>query len=275
MSEKIPIFIINLKQDSHKRKHMEKLCKQHNLNCQFIEAVYGKDLDEETLAKVYNKKESIDLIGRELTKGELGCALSHLSIYKHMIDKNINQAIIFEDDIHIKKDFSTIIQNMNALPDNWELVLLGYFRGSVEKEKLIRSYLRYRKNITDTHKLVRLTQIASGSHGYLINLKGAKKLIETLKTIRLPIDEYTGNDKYINLYAIFPRLVRVHHVFAKELSTLQLERDRIVHKYNENLHNKNKQFIYKLKREIQRVFKQSVNLIKNLFKPVRKYTKTP
>lgn len=264
MSEKIPIFIINLKQDSHKRKHMEKLCKQHNLNCQFIEAVYGKDLDEETLAKVYNKKESIDLIGRELTKGELGCALSHISIYKHMVDKNIKQAVIFEDDIQIEEDFSSIIQNINTLPDNWELILLGYFNGPVKKEKLVKSYLRDRKKITDTHKLVRLKQTASGAHGYLINLKGARKLIEVLRTISLPIDEYTGNDNYTNLYAVFPRVVRVHDLFAKKQSNLELERHQIIDKFNPN----RQRFTYKLKKEILRPFQQ----LRKLFKPMKKYT---
>lgn len=264
MSKKIPIFIINLKQDIHKKKHMEKLCAQHKLNCQFIEAVYGKDLDEETLAKVYNKKESIDLIGRELTKGELGCALSHISIYKHMIDKNINQAIIFEDDINIKEDLSSIIQNINTLPDNWELVLLGYFKGSVEKEKLVKSYLRFRKKITDKHKLVRLTQTASGAHGYLINLNGAKKLIKALRTIGLPIDHYTGDDQYTNLYAVFPRIIRVDDFFAKKQSSLELERNKIVSKFNPDP----QRFTYKLKKEIRRPLQK----LRKLFKPVRKYT---
>lgn len=264
MSEEIPIFIINLKQDSHKRKHMEKLCKQHNLNYQFIDAVYGKDLDEETLAKVYNKKESIDLIGRELSKGELGCALSHISIYRHMVDKNIKQAIIFEDDIHIEDDFSSIIQNINTLPDNWELVLLGYFKGSVEKEKLVKSYLRYRKKITDKLELVRLRQKASGSHGYLINLKGSKKLIEALKTIHLPIDHYTGDDKYTNLYAVFPRIIRVDDFFAKKQSSLDLERNQIIAKFNPSP----QRLIYKLNKEILRPLQQ----LRKLFKPVRKYT---
>lgn len=263
MPEKIPIFIINLKQDIHKKTHMEKLCRQYNLNCQFVEAIYGKDLDEETLAKVYNKNESINLIGRELSKGEVGCALSHISVYQHMVDKHIKQAIIFEDDIHIEKDFSSIIQNMNKFPDNWEIILLGYFKGSVEKEKLVKSYLRNRTKITDTHKVVRLTQIASGAHGYIINLKGAKKLLEILKPIHLPIDHYTGDEKYINLYAISPRVVRVHDLFAKKQSNLELERHQIIDKFNPY----RQQFTYKLKKEIIRPFQK----LRKLFEPMKKY----
>ena len=94
MSQQIPIFIINLKKDIDKQQHMEILCKRYNLQCHFIEAVYGKDLDKETLSMVYNKEKSISEFGRELTKGEIGCALSHMNIYKHMIEQNIEKAKI-------------------------------------------------------------------------------------------------------------------------------------------------------------------------------------
>ena len=156
------------------------------------------------------------------------------------------------------------MKNLNKLPDNWELVLLGYFKGSVEKEKLVKSYLRHRKKITDKHKLVRLTEIASGAHGYIINLKGAKKLIEALKTIHLPIDHYTGDDKYTNLYAVFPRVIRVDDFFAKKQSSLELERNQIMAKFNTN----SKKFTYKFKREILRLFQKLVRFLK----PLRRYT---
>ena len=67
MKSNIPIFIINLKKDTEKKQHMERLCKQHGLSYKFTEAIYGKELSKETLAKIYNKEEAVNKFGRELT----------------------------------------------------------------------------------------------------------------------------------------------------------------------------------------------------------------
>ena len=38
----ILIFIVNLEKDTGKKEHMKKLCMQFSLDCQFINAIYGK-----------------------------------------------------------------------------------------------------------------------------------------------------------------------------------------------------------------------------------------
>jgi len=63
MSENIPIFIINLKRDTERRKHMEQFCKQYDLQCKFRDAVYGNDLTEDIISKIYDKEASINKFG--------------------------------------------------------------------------------------------------------------------------------------------------------------------------------------------------------------------
>jgi len=248
---------------------MEALCKQKNLQCHFREAVYGKDLDKETLSMVYNKKKSISEFGRELTKGEIGCALSHMNIYKHMIEQNIEKAIVFEDDIYIAQDFSSLLDTIDNYPNNWELILFGYHKGP-EEDKSVKTSLRSRQKITAKHTLVRLVETSKGAHGYLISLRGAKKLMKQLSIIKAPIDLYTNNDKYINLYAITPRFIRVHDIFGKQ-SNLESERRQ---KNNASYLDESKPY-HKLKKEILRPFKQFWNRIKILQKQLKqpkKYT---
>ncbi len=222
MIEKIPIFIINLKKDTEKKEHMKELCKKYSLKCQFIDAVYGNDLDNTYIEQITDSEKSISVYGKELTRGEIGCTLSHIAIYKQMIEHNIENAIIFEDDIDLKEDFSAIINSIDTFPKDWEIMLLGYY-SRVADELVTKASFRYKKELTNKFKTVRLAQLAFGTHGYMINLKGAKKLLNELNTIIKPIDHYTGVDTYVNMYAIRPRVVRLSEKF-KDHSSISIER---------------------------------------------------
>jgi glycosyl transferase, family 25 len=220
--KKIPIFIVNLNKDVEKKEHMQHLCKKNSLDCHFIDAVYGRDLSDDYIEQIYDKDKGVKEIGRELTKGELGCALSHLSIYHKMLDNNIQRAIVLEDDIYLVEDCTKVINSLDRLPNNWELILLGYY-SNVQTELATPSSFRYRTSISDKYECVRLVRLAFGTHGYLINLNGAKKLSSQLTTIIKPIDYYTGTDTDINMYAIRPRIVRLHPQY-KENSIIETER---------------------------------------------------
>ena len=268
MTQEIPIFIINLKKDIDKRKHMEALCKQHALSYQFTDAVYGKELSASVLSTVYKKEESIYAVGRELAKGEIGCALSHLNIYKQMLEENIDKAIILEDDILIEDNFSSIISSIDKFPDNWEVILLGYNTG-VRKDKATPSSFWDQTQITPHHNIVRLIQTAFGTHAYLLNLQGAKRLIEQLHIIKKPIDLYTGDDRHINLYAISPRLARLHPELSKQSTILDERNEKTIHD------RRKKTLANKLKLEFYRPFTQFFDKIntfqKQLIRP-SKYT---
>jgi hypothetical protein len=61
-----------------------------------IEAVNGKQIEWERYS---DSSRSIKFLGgRKLSAGEVGCALSHLTIYK-TLDKEQGSALIFEDDV--------------------------------------------------------------------------------------------------------------------------------------------------------------------------------
>lgn len=75
-----PIFIISLK-NSSRREIIAKHLRSLNLDFEFFDAVYGKELSEEELAKIdfdfYPKEHHSP---KSLTLGEIGCAISHMNI---------------------------------------------------------------------------------------------------------------------------------------------------------------------------------------------------
>jgi glycosyl transferase, family 25 len=221
----IKLFIINLKKDKLKRKNIEYLCIKYKLNYEFIDAVDGRLLDDDFIEKVYSKSGSIEEMSREMTRSEVGCALSHISIYKIALERNIEYCIILEDDSEFDERLNEIIQNVKKIPTDFDLLLLGYYTNSVSENKTHSSFW-YKKSLTCNQSIVRLIEPTYGAHGYIISLSGAKKLLNNVKKILLPIDLYTGNSKYINLYALEDPIILLNQ-FLKKQSNISKEREEM------------------------------------------------
>jgi glycosyl transferase family 25 len=234
---KTPIFIINLGVDVEKRAHMEALCEVNKIEAIFIDAVYGKKLSNAAIQRVYNKELSIIECGRELTLGELGCTLSHLKIYKQMLAENIEQAVVLEDDVLLTPEFLELVSNVSNFPDDYELMLLGYYADEVT-EKRTRSNLWSHHNIVSKLNALRLVQPTYGTHGYIINNAGAQKLVNELRVIKKPIDHYTGREDYLNMYALEQRVVLLDPSY-KAMSIIEAERRELVQS-NQDVQTKDK-----------------------------------
>lgn len=207
--DSIKVFVVNLKKDIEKKDHMLKLCKKFSLDCHFIDAVDGKLLSEEEISKNYDNEKAIKYSRREMSRGEIGCLLSHKHIYQKMINENIEQALILEDDIEFCNDIRNVLYSIDLFPKNWEVILLGH-HSYAARDTETQASIWWRQHISTKFNLIRPSEIGKGTYGYLINNRGAKKLLGTLDQYHKPIDHYTGNDKEVNVYAISPVLIAVH-----------------------------------------------------------------
>lgn len=103
----------------------------------------------------------------ELTRGAVGCFLSHASLFKQLCsDVDNDYYVIFEDDAHIPlkviKKMEFIVQNA---PKDWDVILFGSIR-----EVLFEKNLFYDK-----------VKAFWGNHGYAINKKGCKKFMDVYR----------------------------------------------------------------------------------------------
>jgi glycosyl transferase family 25 len=223
---------------------MLKLSHKLAIKFNFIQAVNGKSLSRAQINDIYDESLSVSEFGRGLTLGELGCALSHLSIYKRMIDEEIEIAVILEDDIEISCDIHQILNAKGHYPEVWDILLLGYYSDN-KTEKAPVSRFNGKINITNSYKTVRLAEIAFGTHGYKINIEGAKKLVSILCKIIKPIDHYTGTEQYLNMYALSSRVIYLNQ-HLKDLGNI--EKDRKLKILNSNDKKKSKVFLSLIKK---------------------------
>lgn len=239
-------YIVNLKENIDRRDAMKKQLDHANLNYQFIEAVKGADLtDEQIKSKVLNYPDCF------LTKGEIGCALSHIKIYQQMVNDNIEYALILEDDAVIPQNIEETINHIiqQDINSKSNVYLLSKVISYIENKKL--------------HSNIYQAYHACGTHGYLINLNAAKKLLGSLNPVRYEADMWWifRFRKYINVYCLIPHLINTNDE-DKSNSSLEIERSKTlaqreeyrnkVHKserfyqFHRILENINKKYFYKI-----------------------------
>ena len=171
------------------------------LDYRIVPAVNGNLLSQnevEEICKVYG----VHLRrGNHLSHGEIGCALSHIRLYREILDNDIEAMVILEDDIQVNKMISLAMEQYRHFPKDWDIVFLGYRI----RATFLSTVQEYSENIS-------LKQPRGFGHirttrGYIVSFEGASKLLRLTRDLHKPVDHYTGNYRQLNTYIVDPALV--------------------------------------------------------------------
>ncbi|EAI3284797.1 glycosyltransferase family 25 protein, partial [Campylobacter jejuni] len=210
---------INLKIAKDRKEYMQNLCLKHNLDYEIIQAVDGKELDSDFVKNISDFSLSEKYLGRTLSLGEIGCALSHKKCFERMFELNLNECLILEDDAYFDEKLNYILSLKDKFPKDLELFLLGHYRQVYLDDGFrIESpfSLRYDYKIDDFYHAKRLVGGGNGTHGYYINKNGALKMYKYLEKIIFPYDHCTSNDNIINVYALYPVVITTDEIFGAQ-----------------------------------------------------------
>lgn len=218
MSNKIKnlkIYIINLKKDKDRLEFQNKQFKNENLKYERVDAIYGKDLSDKERYKYSGNY--FNYITN--TPSIIGIFLSHLKIYKKIVNENLPYALIMEDDVKFLKNFRTKLNKLlNNLPDDYDIIHCGCDGFSCEINKkinnninLINTKLNKTNNNNDYEKynLIKPNTLIVGGWCYLISNKKAKEMIEKYENnISGHLDMLFNIDPNINLLLMKKPLVK-------------------------------------------------------------------
>ena len=202
MSPPPPLWVVNLARSPERRAYITAHLRERGLPFEIVPAVDGQTLTERELAGVYSPDRAIATIGRELTPGEIGCALSHLQLYRRMVRENIDIALILEDDALLHPGLSSVLARREALPADWELLLLFHHSGQLS--------WWHRQTLADGYRIGRFAKAAFGAVGYLIRQSAARKLLAHAYPVRAPSDHWIGGHlpAGLRLYGIDPLCIQ-------------------------------------------------------------------
>lgn len=153
------IFVINLIYDFEKRNYIITLLRKFKINYSLI---IVNSISDQLFKSLNNSNKLL------ISKNEFGCCISHLWCLNQIIQNNYNNALIFEDDIILHKNF--VPRLLKILESNLKIdfLLLGahdYFFSEINhkyvKHKLYKPHKKFNK--------------LYGAHANYYSLNGAKR----------------------------------------------------------------------------------------------------
>ena len=135
------IFVINLKEDVERRQSITKHLNDLNLDFEIFDAVKGKAVSRHDNPLVYDKDEckvrhnflSGATMRGKLSDGELGCALSHLGVYQEIVKRNLDGAIVLEDDFIPTCDLKEVFSLAKDKIPNADIISGFYLGGGLRQ----------------------------------------------------------------------------------------------------------------------------------------------
>ncbi|KAL0966758.1 hypothetical protein UPYG_G00299770 [Umbra pygmaea] len=182
------IFLINLQRRADRRDRMMSTFSVLGIDVALTEAVDGKALNSSQLQAM-----GIDMLpgykdpysGRVLTRGEIGCFLSHYNVWKQVVERGLQRALVLEDDVRFEPRFRrrlvTLMENVHEAALDWDLIYVGRKRLQVKHPE------RWVEGVSN---LVQ-PDYSYWTLGYVLSLQGAQRLLAAQPLGKmLPVDEY-------------------------------------------------------------------------------------
>ncbi|CAE6964920.1 unnamed protein product [Symbiodinium natans] len=196
------IYCMNLDHRPERWEFMQKQFQKLRMPVERFSAVNGRDLDVpelamngviamEALPRYYLPDEQ-KLFGTDLTAGGIGCALSHMLIWRDIIQKCAEDGVdprapflVIEDDCEFAQGFSeeVLLERLSHVPQDWEIVYLG-------GQDLLRRQHLYEvgQGVRRLYKGFRETT------AYVINDAGAKACLEVSVPLYWQIDTHMNDE---------------------------------------------------------------------------------
>ena len=174
-------YVITLRRSVERAKQTAKLVAHCPVPCTPWDAVDGREMTLEQQAALQPVHPHTPPYPFPLNPGEIGCFLSHRSLWKHMVERAIPRALILEDDVEFLPNFAEILQFAARHAD-----VTDYIQFPVRE-------LHPRGKIVVSEGGLRLLQpavIPLRTSAQLVTLGATEKLLQHTETFDRPVDTF-------------------------------------------------------------------------------------
>jgi len=170
------IRVISLETSVSRRQAFTQMVGEEKVDWAFFPAHTSK-----TDPLQYDERAAVRRCGRRLSPLEIGCYASHFKLWEWLSNSDLDQAIIFEDDVII--DWTLVEKLAITRFADYGIDLLRLHTHSPFPYKLIKY-----KFFSENNHLIRLTGVASGAAAYLLSRTAARSLVSAYSIIGVPLD---------------------------------------------------------------------------------------
>lgn len=197
-----PIVVISLIDSLDRRAHISHQMRQLNVPFRFFDAERVRDYPAQ-----YDATARLRQYGSHLTLGEVGCYDSHYQLWVALAASSDSAWCVLEDDVVLKNDFVSTVQQLQSLALNWGVVRL-IERGSTGPWKV--GSLNDGRNINDHLKQ------PGGTQGYIIRRAAAKVLVEYAQRMVHPVDDMLNRtwEHGLRMFSVSPGVIDDHGDWA-------------------------------------------------------------
>lgn len=177
---KISSLVITLRRSTARAEQVRKIIAGCPVPCDTWDATDGSLLTADEIKAVYQPGRHFPRYPFELTRGEIGCFLSHRRIWQMMVEKNIPKLLVLEDDVEFLPNFNEALQfAIDNIPDN------AYAQFQVRDLQLSQS--KQNSPAMQNHFL-QPAVIPLRTSAQLVTLSAARRLAEFSKRFDRPVD---------------------------------------------------------------------------------------
>lgn len=194
-------YIINLESDHARRESMESQAKRLDLCFELIPAVDGRKIPANLLS-ILKRKHSY-----AVTPGEIGCSLSHLTVYKKLALSDDDCALVLEDDIFLPNDLSHFLNEIEReIPKNTPCLYLLSKVNHYNSKTIL--------NLSNGHS-VHDVYNAAFSHAYIINKPAARVLLDKLFPVWCVADQWQTFKEFgfVRVFGVIPEYVSTDPIY--------------------------------------------------------------
>ncbi len=213
------IYVINLKERLERWQSLQEQFLKQNLRANRVDAINGWKIPIEQRNTLVDPR--LDP-SREitLTGGEIGCSLSHLSIYQDALERGFEVIWVCEDDVRFNgrvDRISPLVEELFFLDPDWDLLYTEHTMFGSVLQRHRPEQIPYKAINQDVSARLARTHGRFGTHSLILSKKGLEKILSYFYSryfwAAIDVDlHYVG----LREYSIKENLTNVQHGFSSD-----------------------------------------------------------